>query len=276
MTNSFQAYFIQVITNLHVGSGDANYGIVDKLVQRDPVTNHPTIHPSSLKGALREHFESKWGKSDYDSKKRVDAVFGREAKDGNESETGAYKFLGADLVALPVRCNFEQYVMGLNSEMTNAVNIKSKLLTGKDIDIFKTVDVKNKLFHKVNKPAYKVYAEDIEIEDVNKVDHLDPLKVSTELNAFGSKFVTFTNEAFASISKNLPVIARNTIENGKSGNLWYEEVVPHQTVFITFIYTTNDHCTEFETRLKEDIIQIGGNASIGYGLCKFHKINFQS
>lgn len=39
MGQVFKAYFIQCITNMHVGSGDANYGIVDKLVQRDPVTN---------------------------------------------------------------------------------------------------------------------------------------------------------------------------------------------------------------------------------------------
>jgi CRISPR-associated protein Cmr4 len=43
-----KAYLIQCITNLHVGSGDATYGIVDKLVQRDAVYSYPTIHSSSL------------------------------------------------------------------------------------------------------------------------------------------------------------------------------------------------------------------------------------
>lgn len=272
MVNQFQAYFIEVITNMHVGSGDANYGVVDKLVQRDPVTHHPTIHPSSLKGALREHFEGKWGKSDTDTSKRVDAIFGREAKGVNESETGAYKFLGADLVALPVRCNFEQYVMGLNSEVAKAINNKSQLLTGNEI--FNAVDSGNKLFYKANEPNYPVYAEDTDLSA--KLAYQKPLKNTSGLTSLDSKYASFNNEAFAAISKNLPVIARNTIENGKSGNLWYEEVVPHQSVFITFVYTTSDHITEFENRLKEDIIQIGGNASIGYGLCKFHKINFQS
>lgn len=276
MANSFQAYFIEVITNMHVGSGDANYGIVDKLVQRDPVTGHPTIHPSSLKGALREHFETQWGKSypnngyHLDVEKKVDIVFGKEAKGVNESETGAYKFLGADLVALPVRCNFQQYVMGLNSEVAKAINSKSKFLTGKEI--FNTIDGGNKLFYLANQPGYPVYAEDVELS--SKAAYAQPLKVSSDLTSLASKYASFTNEVFASISKNLPVIARNTIENGKSGNLWYEEVVPHQTVFITFVFATDDYLTEFETRMKEDIIQIGGNASIGYGLCKFYKINF--
>lgn len=268
MANQFQAYFIEVITNMHVGSGDANYGVVDKLVQRDPVTGHPTIHPSSLKGALREHFESKWGKRNA----KVESIFGKEAKDGNESETGAYKFLGADLVALPVRCNFEQYVMGLNSEVAKAINNKSKLLNSKEI--FNALDAGNKLFYQANQPSYEVYAEDTVL--ANKSAYTNPLKVTSALVSLNSKYAAFKNEAFTAISKNLPVIARNTIENGKSGNLWYEEVVPHQSVFITFVYTTNDHLTDFETRLNEDIIQIGGNASIGYGLCKFHQINFAS
>lgn len=270
MANSFQAYFIQAVTNMHVGSGDANYGVVDKLVQRDPVTGHPTIHPSSLKGALREHYESCWGKGD----RRIETIFGKEAKGSNESETGAYKFLGADLVALPVRCNFEQFVMGLNGELAKAVNAKAKLLTSKEI--FKGIDPDNKLFYNAGQPGYSVFAEDTELNA--KVDYTNPLNesVSSGLSSLASKYATFSSEAFANISKNLPVIARNSIEDGRSDNLWYEEVVPHQTVFITFIYTTKDYVDEFEKILSEDIIQIGGNASIGYGLCKFHKINFKS
>ena len=52
---SFFAYKIDCITNLHVGSGDLNYNIVDNEVERDAVTGYPVIHASGLKGALREH-----------------------------------------------------------------------------------------------------------------------------------------------------------------------------------------------------------------------------
>ena len=56
---SFFAYKIDCITNLHVGSGDLNYNIVDNEVERDAVTGYPVIHASGLKGALREHFSKK-------------------------------------------------------------------------------------------------------------------------------------------------------------------------------------------------------------------------
>ena len=51
-------YVLRCITNLHAGSGDSNYGIVDKEVQRDPVDTFPIVHSTSLKGAFREQFDA--------------------------------------------------------------------------------------------------------------------------------------------------------------------------------------------------------------------------
>ena len=67
----------------------------------------------------------------------------------------------------------------------------------------------------------------------------------------------------------LPVIARHYLDNGESKNLWYEEVVPHDSVFYTFILTPDK---EMELDLNE-IIQIGGHASIGCGFTKFTQLN---
>jgi len=52
------AYLLRALSNMHVGSGDNNYGIVDKQVQRDVIDPFPTIHSSGLKGAFRELLES--------------------------------------------------------------------------------------------------------------------------------------------------------------------------------------------------------------------------
>jgi len=54
---SHNAYFIETLTNTHVGSGDVTLGVVDKEIQKDPVTFLPVFHPSSVKGAIRDHFE---------------------------------------------------------------------------------------------------------------------------------------------------------------------------------------------------------------------------
>lgn len=67
---------------------------------------------------------------------------------------------------------------------------------------------------------------------------------------------------------NLPIIARNCLENGESTNLWYEQVLPSQSVLATII----EGPEELEKALDEKIVQIGANATIGYGYCKFIKL----
>ena len=46
-------YVINTLSNMHVGSGEVNYGVIDNLIQRDSVTNLPNINYSGLKGAIR-------------------------------------------------------------------------------------------------------------------------------------------------------------------------------------------------------------------------------
>lgn len=65
---------------------------------------------------------------------------------------------------------------------------------------------------------------------------------------------------------NLPIIARNTLENGESKNLWYEQVLPAETVFYTIIQEEEN---DLKDALNGKIVQIGANATIGYGYCEF-------
>lgn len=262
-----QVYLIQCITNLHVGSGDANYGIVDKLVQRDTVYNYPTIHASSLKGALREYFEKKWV-NDIDE---VNAIFGKKTNNDIDAESGNCNFLNADLVALPVRCTHKQFALTLCPQNIEFVNEKTKLLTDKTI--IKVPTIENKLF--TNDEVSEIYLEnDKTIEKANYTSLFeDNIK---QLSGFNNQYAIVKNEIFDNYAKDLPVIARNRLDKNK--NLWYEEVVPHQTVFITyFIPNTLMDITifdEFEKELSKGTFQIGANSSVGYGLCKFHKLTF--
>ena len=43
-------------SNLHVGNENVtNYGLIDKAIQRDSLTDLPCINSSSLKGAINEY-----------------------------------------------------------------------------------------------------------------------------------------------------------------------------------------------------------------------------
>lgn len=64
--------------------------------------------------------------------------------------------------------------------------------------------------------------------------------------------------------EHLPIIVRNKLENGVSENLWYEQVVPAETVFCTIIDDPKDNLTDL---LDGKCVQkIGANATIGYGV----------
>lgn len=68
---------------------------------------------------------------------------------------------------------------------------------------------------------------------------------------------------------NLPIIARNKLNEGESENLWYEQVLPSETVFYTIIREEGDSLKQLDNK----VVQIGANATIGYGYCKFEFID---
>lgn len=67
----------------------------------------------------------------------------------------------------------------------------------------------------------------------------------------------------------LPIIARNCLEDGESVNLWYEQVLPAQSVLAAIVMTPNADDLDV---LNNEIVQIGANATIGYGYCLFKKL----
>ena len=108
---------IECITNLHVGSGDVNYNIIDNEVEKDPVTGYATINASGVKGALREYFNKV-------SEKDVLPLFG--GNKGDRTIPGAIKFMQADILALPVRATMGKEAYYLVASEENIHNLKEK------------------------------------------------------------------------------------------------------------------------------------------------------
>jgi CRISPR-associated protein Cmr4 len=271
-------YEIKLLSNLHVGSGDANYGIIDKLVQRDPVTNNPIIHASSLKGALREFFTKEKGRTDKDD--FVIYVFGSDPKEKEKLRNGEYRFFSSDLFLLPVRSSLQQFYLATNPEIAKNFVDKLNLLSIENTDI----DNLSKKLAVLSK--MEVFKTPIIFEgDTNTIleDYsvAKPATVSPEIVALNEKYgkkLALFGDNFKELTDNLPVIARNQLENGKSENLWYEQIVPHQSRFITFISVpevpdVENYFETFNNELTNSLVQIGANGSIGYGLCKFELLN---
>ena len=221
-----QVYSIRALTNLHVGSGAAGYGIVDKLVQRDPTTDLPTIHATGIKGALRQYFEE-------NDMAEIRGIFGSGVSDAaRDVQQGKVRFINADLLAFPVPY-----------EGTEARKPFSLVTTNDVVDAF---DEKVSCF--------------TEWDDWARTQVRD--------NGWESNMKKFTDGA-----KELPVIARNYLNDGISENLWYEELVPREAVFGTIMQGPDRYMMAMSEALDGRIVQLGANATVGYGYCLFTLIN---
>lgn len=253
-------YKIEAITNMHVGSGDANYGVIDNLVQRDPVTTLPKINGSSLKGALKEFFEHQWeGKPEM--KDKVKAIFG--CNDNNAD----YRFLGAKLLAIPVRSNKQAYFLAtapmvfkqLEEDNNNfGLKLKTPNLSG--------------LCPVKGKPIVFTSKDGLLIEDFESFKQAEKIPEADTIFGDFKNIVYFNDEDFKELcgDTNLPVVARNRMD--KNRNLWYEQIVPHKSLFYFVVLHNNQNIEEFDSEFIDKLVHIGANATVGYGFTKISKL----
>jgi len=232
--NIYKSAFFKITakTNLHVGSGSNDYGIIDNLIQRDHLTKLPIINSSSLKGALRAYCE-------YKGNINVAGIFGTKMRDSEsenkkgdteKQQAGKFRFFDAKLLAMPIQ--------------NENANKMFEMIT---CDCVKT-DFKDSLL------LFSKGEKDI----LNGID--------------SKKWVDFKQKAS---NFELPVIARNQLDNGESKNLWYEQVMPRESQFYFVLLYPGNMDSEFKAlkaAIEEEPVQIGANASIGYGFCKIEEI----
>ena len=288
-------YVIRTLSNLHAGSGDTNYGIVDKQVQRDPVEELPVIHSSGLKGAFRELFADFYSNSnDPDHKaNEVVHIFGSDSKRDEAAglQSGSYKFFDARLLALPARSNVFPYCMATSVErllqFKNDINLFEsgfKSLHNAIDTIAQATNIKEGkpvlyVPDKTRLPNNYNFVDEWNVDLKNKSKEIEELE-----NLLGENICLMHHKDLKELAAKLPVIARNKLDNGISENLWYEEVVPKESRFYFLVshpdLTDANGLAKFndlfnETLKKTQInhlVQIGGSSSVGYGLCKLYKL----
>jgi CRISPR-associated protein Cmr4 len=266
-----QLFIINAQTNLHVGSGDSNYGIIDNLVQRDTLTDLPHIHASSLKGALREYYEEA-------IKGNAVPIFGSDPsnKEKDKAQKGSHNFFEAHLLAMPIASNVGSFFRATTKErILNMINVVIKM--GGTISAEDTAALKLITAMTVTRGKPIVFTEDLDgfsgkvyLGDFDET--LKQTKVAYPETILGKRLALFHEDDFKTICNNehLPVIARNQLENGISQNLWYEQIVPRESRFFMLIQQPND--STFATDINGKVIQIGANATVGYGYCSFNTL----
>ncbi len=236
-------YKIKCLTNMHVGNGDVNFNIIDNEVERDPITGYPTINASGVKGALRKHFEECNRSAD-----EIGTIFGKANTKDTDMCAGNVKFFCANMLAVPMRVSKgnSPYVLVTTSTAIEQLKTLCGAL-GVAMGEIETASTAS------------VYAEDIEC--------------TQKVNIFGEDMYIMDGESFKKVP--LPVMARNCLQP-ENPNLWYEEIVPHETVMYFFAVSADDTVDTFNGVLKNNgVVQFGGNASIGYGVCKVEEISHE-
>ncbi len=265
---------IETKTNLHVGSGDMNFDIVDKRVQRDSISALPIINSSSFKGALRNHFDYVDEGSCMKVEDRLDFIFGAEEDSCGNGSQGYVKFLDSYLLFLPLRSDKRAFY-----HVTSKKNLQSFCSFYEELG-YDMVCIKEQV-NKLDDDTIFDYDEAY-IEDELCLKSTENISVLEEI--FGKiNIAIFSDEKFNEAVNHLPIIARNKLKDGKSQNLWYEEIEQIKSIFYTTMldyssygcrvlnksnYTIN--C--FYDELERGFVQIGSNASIGFGLCALKKL----
>ncbi len=261
------------LSPLHAGSGESS-AAVDLAIQREKHTEYPVVYSSSMKGSLRWFFECKHSDSDV-----INRIFGKEGDEKGGS--GQVVFTDAKILFFPVRSS-----EGVFKWVTCNFLIERALRDLEFIGI-KPSGIKTTAISAMGGEAHSPYTSEILLEDfpvtANKAmlpALFNFLKKFADEEEVKQRLIIVSNDVFKTlVTTATQVIARNVLDKDTktSKNLWYEEVVPADAIFYTIMRPTyRDHdgglmeaLANGTNGIGNQIIQIGGNETIGYGFVKF-------
>lgn len=286
--------FLYCQTPLHAGSGDS-LGIVDLPIQRERHTSFPKIEASSLKGSLREHFERKNVES-----KKIIAAFGSEDNNEDNSQAGCFGVTDARILLFPVKSakgvfawitcpkilskfKEELKLAGIEADFDipkeNSISEKSSLLTSKN-----SVNIILEEFTFYIKPDKNVEKLGIFLQE--KIFSLNDNSYFAE--KLTKDIAVLSDDDFRDfVNLSTEVITRTRIDNVtgtvEEGALFTEEYLPAESILYSLALTAPEFAEESKKIFKEEedlrnfvkefldknnILQIGGNQSLGKGIVK--------
>jgi CRISPR-associated protein Cmr4 len=299
--------FLMNQTPMHAGSGDS-LGIVDMPIQRERHTSFPKIEASSLKGSMREHFErdlifriekdaSK--KVEYEkNKKEIAASFGDEGQNNEGSKAGSLGFTDARLLLFPVKSMKGVFAWITCPKIIGKFNDELKLAGHGQSFSFE-----NKGFVAKGEKSLRLNPENVILEEytikveenqtVNDLGNFlaDIIFGENDKSYFAEKLrsdiVVLENDDFKDfVNLSTEVITRTKINNDtgtvQDGALFTEEYLPAESLMYSLVLTAPEFAKEKEQFKTEDelksffkdfitknnVLQIGGNATLGKGITK--------
>lgn len=287
----------RAITPVHAGSGQ-DLGIVDMPIQREKHTGIPKIEGSGVKGVFKEYFNKKLDKGI--TQEDIDVLFGPE--NGNE-HAAALGFTDARLLFFPLRslkgifalvtCPYvlERLLKDLSicnncDTIDGSIkNLKTIIKKSKKLKEDECYVLNDKILCDGEKIFLEEYVFSCNDSNINKEREMlsklvEDLGLEEEIK---SRMVILTNEAFIDfVTMYTEVITRNRIkiETGTTDDtaLFTEEYLPAESILYTLVLASDRYINKKEKKStaekniktfmdkKPEIIQIGGNATVGKGI----------
>lgn len=278
---------IKCITNLHIGTSGSAYGEIKNEVEKDVVLGTPVIPASGIKGALRDFWK-------VDNKNNIVSIFGSEAEEtdaNKKGKKGNCRFVSGQLLFRAMRVSMGNcaYCLVTTPELIKMMletieSFQIELSDNADEKIEKLKTAFDDIKVELNKLSDQVIAGIVSKanDSIQEVEGCQIRKVETSENELYKFLLKLSESVPVVIMKteffqmiDLPIVARNYLENGKSSNLWYEEFVPHQSYFYSVLLWEQEDKTIFVNFIKgicKQPVAFGGNNSVGYGYCKMTPI----
>jgi len=269
--------YILARTPIHVGAGNS-VGVVDSPIMRERHTRIPIIPGSSLKGVLADLWtgESVNGKRKQGSD--LVALFGSD--DDKAAASGSLLIGEARVLAFPVRSAKGSFAWITCPHILR----KWKEDTNGSFDIAEVENEKCLAGDSVCVSGNAVVLEEYKLEKVAPVANeiLDALSKAMPNSCVWEKvktnLVVISDELFSYFVENAcEIVSRIRVDDETgtvtNGALFNQEQCPSETMFYTVICETERNqgnaILKLEAKLKENgnIIQIGGDATIGLGFC---------
>ncbi len=261
MSNGF-IFTTKTYSPLHAGVGQS-IGKVDLPIEREKHTEYPCVYATGLKGSLRSHSKGKL------SDEEINKIFGD--KKGNEG-AGSAVFTDLKLLLFPVRSSEGSFKYVISE------NVIARFK--RDFKLIKNTEFAGNFGDKVE------YVDSLSYIDPNQhiilEDFIFDKKAPTDEAVLGislNDIYVIDEDVYKYLVTNATqIIARNVLDDKTktSDNVWYEEALPPDSILYSFVRPsivseTEDDLTQLQQMLSDEenkIFQIGGNETVGYGICE--------
>lgn len=293
--------FTHALSPLHAGTGQG-VGVIDLPIAREKATGIPYLPGSSVKGTLRDSYWGK-GKGDKIKENLCYQVFG-PATDNADAFAGSAQFTDQRLLLLPIRSLAGTFAWVtspylLRRFMRDVLDSNPRMATFAVPDIAekKCVVVKKNAGEQVETKLKvtvdglpKVILEDLDL-DLTEDELANQWATRIGKDVFDAAWQKMFVERFCLVSDDVlsflldtatEITARIKLQEEaktvQKGGLWYEEALPTETILYGLVLATPtghhknnglDEAKIFDvvTNAIEPIVQLGGKATVGKGLC---------